>query len=215
MAVLIGCEESQTLTLALRTLGHEAYSCDIQECSGGHPEWHIQGDLLEVAKARVWDAIISFPPCTDISVSGARWFEVKRADGRQEESIRFFFDVWKISDVVENPIGVLNKPDYVRTHFPDLYVEMKAAGFPFTTPQIIQPYQFGHLESKATCLWRRPGFQELFPTDDQTEEFKKLPKSITHKIHRCPPGPDRGKIRSKTYSGIAKAMAEQWFGRVT
>jgi hypothetical protein len=212
--ILVACEESQAVTMALREQGHEAYSCDIQECSGGHPEWHIQGDAIKAIDDGEWDQVISFPPCTDISVSGARWFEAKRADGRQEASIRFFFEIWKRSDVVENPIGVLNKPDYVRKWFPELYEEMKAAGFPFDTPQIIQPYHHGHLESKATCLWLPTGLGELKKTDDRTEEFMKLPKSETHKVHRCPPGPERGKIRSRTYPGIAKAIATQWAGRM-
>ena len=212
MKILVACEESQAVTIELRKLGHEAFSCDVQECSGGHPEWHIMDDAIKVIDHGDWDMVISFPPCTDISVSGARWFKAKREDGSQEASIRFFFEMWKRSDVVENPIVVLNKPDYVLRWFHGLYEEMKAASFPFDTPQIIQPYHHGHLESKATCLWLRNGLPELKKTDDRTEEFEKLPKSETHKVHRCPPGPDRGKIRSKTYSGIAKAMAEQWAG---
>ena len=211
MKILVACEESQAVTIELRKLGHEAFSCDLQECSGGYPEWHILGDAIKTIDEGEWDRVIAFPPCTDISVSGARWFEAKRENGSQEASIRFFFEIWKRSDVVENPIGVLNKPDYVATWFPDLYNDMIEAGFPFATNQIIQPYHYGHLESKATCLWLPTGLPCLAKTDDVEREFRMLPKSETHKIHRCPPGPDRGKIRSKTYHGIAKAMAEQWF----
>lgn len=210
MKILVACEESQAVTIELRKLGHEAYSCDLQECSGGHPEWHIEGDAIKTIDDGDWDRIISFPPCTDISVSGARWFRDKRENGSQEKSIRFFFEIWKRSDVVENPICVLNKSGYVAKWFPDLYREMEDAGFPFATPQIIQPYHFGHLESKATCLWTPTGLPRLMGTENVEEEFKKLPKSATYKVHRCPPGPDRGKIRSKTYSGIAKAMATQY-----
>lgn len=212
MRILVACEESQAVTIELRKLGHEAYSCDIQECSGGHPEWHIQADALDVADRESWDLIISFQPCTDISVSGARWFKNKRGDGAQEASIRFFFEMWKRSNCSENPIGILNKPDYTKKWFPALYEEMIAAGFPFKQTQIIQPYHHGHTETKATCLWLR-GLPKLKKSNDVEEEFRRLPKSKTHKVHRCPPGPNRSKIRSLTYQGIAKAMAEQWAGK--
>lgn len=92
MRVLVACEESQEVCKAFRAHGHEAYSCDIQECSGGHPEWHLQVDVLEILKMR-WDLIIAHPPCTDLSVSGARWFAQKRADGRQQRSIDFFYEI--------------------------------------------------------------------------------------------------------------------------
>jgi hypothetical protein len=203
MNILVGCEESQAVTIELRKRGHEAYSCDLQPCSGNHPEWHIVGDIFDVEKSSGWDSVISFPPCTDLTVSGARWFEAKRADGRQEASIRFFFDVWKISDAVENPIGILNRPDYVAKWFPDLYDEMIEAGFPFKPSQIIQPWQFGHGETKATCLWLN-GLPELSPTD--------IVSGREQRIWRLPPTEDRAKLRSKTFEGIAKAMADQWFG---
>jgi len=209
-SVLVACEESQAVTVELRNKGYNAFSCDLVVCSGNHPEWHIVGDALSVADSYQWDYILSFQPCTDITVSGARWFETKRKDGRQEASIRFFFEMWKRSNCSENPIGILNTPEYVRKWFPELYKEMFSAGFPFAPSQIIQPYHHGHLESKATCLWLR-GLPLLEKSDDLTDEFKKLPKSVTHKVHRCPPGPDRSVIRSRTYPGIAKAMASQWF----
>lgn len=146
MRVLVACEESQAVTVEMRRLGHEAYSCDIQECSGGHPEWHLKVDALELLKMK-WDMLIAFPPCTDLCVSGAKWFAVKRADGRQQRSIEFFMrfaqaDCPRIA--IENPVGIMSseyrKPD-----------------------QIIQPWQFGHGETKATCLWLK-GLPKLMPT---------------------------------------------------
>ena len=203
MRILVACEESQAVTIQLRKRGHEAYSCDLQDCSGGHPEWHKKGDALEIADGEYWDKIISFQPCTDITVSGARWFAEKRADGRQEASIRFFFEMWKRSNCSENPVGILNKPDYVTEHFPELYLEMFSAGFPFRPTQIIQPWQFGHGETKATCLWLK-GLPKLEPTE--------IVDGREQRIWKLPPTEDRAKLRSKTFQGIAKAMAEQWFG---
>lgn len=108
MNFLLLCEESQAVANKLRELGHDAYSCDLLPCSGGHPEYHFEMDAFEAAKIGHWDRIISFPPCTDLTVSGARWFEGKRLNGSQEKAIRFFFEIWKISDGVENPIGIMN-----------------------------------------------------------------------------------------------------------
>jgi hypothetical protein len=192
MKILVGCEESQAVCIELRKLGHEAYSCDILDCSGGHPEWHIKGDVLEQLD-KGWDMMIAFPPCTHLAVSGAAWFEQKRKDGRQQEGIDFFMamvnaPIEKIA--IENPIGIMStvyrKPD-----------------------QIIQPYQFGHTESKATCLWLKnlPLLQE---TDNVKELWKTLPKNQAQRLHYLPPGPDRAKLRSKTFPGIAKQMAKQW-----
>ena len=184
MKVLIACEESQAVTIEFRKLGHEAYSCDILPCSGGHPEWHIQGDVIPQLN-KEWDMIIAFPPCTHLAVSGARWFPEKRKDGRQEKAIDFFMkfmihDCKKIA--VENPIGIMStlcrKPD-----------------------QIIQPWQFGHGETKATCLWLR-GLPKLKPTNIVTGR--------ENRIWKMAPSKDRAKLRSKTFPGIAKAMAEQW-----
>jgi len=201
--ILVACEESQAVTKELRKLGHEAYSCDLIECSGENPEWHIIGDAIEVSDREKWDYIISFQPCTDITVSGARWFEEKRKSGDQENSIRFFFEMWKRSNASENPIGILNKPGYVKQWFPELYEEMKQYGFPFKPTQIIQPWQFGHGETKATCLWIK-GLPKLEPTD--------IVEGREQRIWKLPPSKDRAKLRSKTYEGIAKAMADQWFG---
>ena len=111
MKILVACEESQAVTIELRKLGHEAYSCDIQECSGGHPEWHLQQDIFEVIE-QGWDMMIAFPPCTHLAVSGAAHFEKKRADGRQHQGIDFFMkivnaDIPRIA--VENPVGIMSK----------------------------------------------------------------------------------------------------------
>lgn len=186
MRVLVACEESQEVCKAFRALGHEAYSCDIEPCSGGKPEWHLQVDALELLKMR-WDMILAFPPCTDLAVSGAKWFAEKQADGRQQRAIDFFLrfanaDCPKIA--IENPVGIMStvwrKPD-----------------------QIVQPWMFGHGETKTTCLWLK-GLPLLTPTD--------IVDGREQRVWKMPPRPDRAKLRSKTYPGIAKAMASQWSG---
>ena len=204
MKILVACEESQAVTIELRRLGHEAYSCDIQECSGGHPEWHIKGDVLPLlngdcefntmdadhhAISGRWDMIIAFPPCTDLAVSGARYFAEKIADGRQQASIDFFMAFANASCeriAIENPIGIMSR----KWRKPD---------------QIIQPWQFGHGETKATCLWLR-GLPPLAPTD--------IVDGRDQRVWKMPPSADRAKLRSKTFPGIARAMAEQWAGPV-
>lgn len=194
MRVLVACEESQEVCKAFRELGHEAYSCDIEPCSGGRPEWHLQCDALELIKMR-WDLIIAHPPCTDLAVSGAKWFAEKRADGRQQAAIEFFMrfinaDCEHIA--VENPVSIMStqyrKPD-----------------------QIIQPWMFGHPEKKSTCLWLK-GLPLLIPTNDVSEYMKTLPKNQQNRLYHLPPSPDRAKLRSKTFPGIAQAMAQQWGG---
>lgn len=193
MAVLVACEESQAVTIALRKRGIEAYSCDIEPCSGNHPKWHIRHDVRDVL-AREWDAVIAFPPCTHLASSGARWFKQKQQDGRQQQGIDLFMACVGASVprvAVENPVGIMStqyrKPD-----------------------QIIQPWQFGHPETKATCLWLK-GFPLLVETDNVKHEMMKLSTAERNRIHYMPPSPERSKLRSKTYSGIARAMAEQWF----
>lgn len=186
MKILVACEESQAVTIRMRKKGHEAYSCDILQCSGGHPEWHlICEDIDEYLYHPMWDMIIAFPPCTDLAVSGARWFKEKIADGRQKRSIDFFmrFAKHKCKKIaIENPIGIMStlwrKPD-----------------------QIIQPWQFGHGETKATCLWLK-GLPMLEPTN--------IVEGREQKIWKMPPSQDRAKLRSKTFLGIAQAMADQW-----
>lgn len=199
--ILIACEESQTVCKAFREKGIESYSCDLLECSGGHPEWHLQMDIFDAYKLKEWSLVISFQPCTDLAVSGAKHFWYKRQDGRQEKSIRFFFEVWKISNCSENPIGIMNGGEYIKKWFPDLYSEMVDYGFPFMPDQIIQPWQFGHGETKATCLWLK-NLPKLKPTN--------IVEGREQRIWKLPPSENRAKIRSKTFPGIATAMAEQW-----
>lgn len=217
MRVLVACEESQAVCKAFREKGHEAYSCDIQECSGGHPEWHIQQSVSPLINGRCkfttcdgvehqvdgkWDMIIAHPPCTYLTVSGNRWFDVvkygydaqKRWDDRCV-AICFFLsfayaDCERI--VIENPIGCMSR----------LYRKPN---------QIIQPFQFGHPYTKQTCLWIK-GLPELKPTNV-------LERPSEGWVNQCftPEGRYGGfknfntqKERSKTFPGIAKAMAEQW-----
>lgn len=185
LRVLIACEESQAVCIAFRERGHEAYSCDLLPCSGGHPEWHYQEDVFLIILKYHWDMMIGFPPCTDLAVSGAKWFVEKRKDGRQQKAIDFFINLY-MADIpkvaIENPIGIMStifrKPD-----------------------QIIQPWQFGHGETKATCIWQR-GLGLLKPTN--------IVEGREQRIWKMAPGPDRAKERSKTFPGIAKAMAQQW-----
>lgn len=195
--VLIACEESQAVTKEMREIGIEAYSCDVLPCSGGHPEWHIQGDVTPLLD-REWDMIIAFPPCTHLAVSGAAWFEQKRKDGRQQQGIDFFmlFANAKSDRVaIENPVGIMStvwrKPD-----------------------QIIQPYEYGDPYSKKTCLWLK-NLPLLSPTNivDRGEYVKyasgrSMPKWYAD-AYRLP-AKERAALRSKTFIGIAKAMASQW-----
>lgn len=190
--VLVACEESQAVTIELRAAGIEAYSCDLVECSGGHPEWHLQTDALTVLEDG-WDMLIAFPPCTHLAVSGARWFAEKRAAGLQQEAAAFFMAFAECSAprvAIENPVGVMStlyrKPD-----------------------QVIQPYQFGHTETKATCLWLK-NLPRLRPTLNLREQTMRLPVAERARIHYMPPSVDRAALRSKTYAGIARAMARQW-----
>ncbi len=203
MKVLIACEESQTVCKAFRAKGHEAYSCDIQECSGGHPEWHIKGDVLPLLKEK-WDLIIAHPPCQFLTNTGnpylnvEKWGEkaIQRAKDR-EAAFEFFMkfanaDCDKIC--IENPIG------YPNTHFrkPD---------------QIIQPWQFGHPFTKATCLWLK-GLEPLKPTVAEKPEncksyawetmIDERGKTISWNSELS------RKLRSKTFDGIATAMANAW-----
>ncbi len=193
MKILVAFEESQAVTIELRKLGYEAYSCDLLDCSGGHPEWHIKCDAIEELYSYKYDIAICFPPCTHLAVSGGAHFKKKRADGRQQQGIDLFMKVIKspIDKIcVENPIGIMSeiyrKPD-----------------------QIIQPYQYGHAESKATCLWLK-NLNKLEETNNVKVKWRLLPKNIAQRLHYLPPTPDRSKLRSKTYPGIAKAMAYQF-----
>jgi len=182
MRVLIACEYSGRVRDAFTALGHEAMSCDLLPTDS--PGYHYQGDIRDVLNYP-WDIMIAHPPCTDLSVSGARHFEAKRLDGRQQASVSFFMmlakvDIPKIA--IENPICIMSslwrKPD-----------------------QVIQPWQFGHGETKATCLWLK-GIPLLRPTN--------IVDGRDDRIHKMPPSEDRWKLRSLTYQGIADAMANQW-----
>lgn len=220
MKVLIACEESQRECCAFRELGHEAYSCDIREPSGGHPEWHILGDALRAieggeivtmdGKAHYigkWDLLIAHPPCTYLTVTGNRWFNIvrygekaiKRAKDR-EEAIEFFMgfanaDCDRIC--IENPVGIMS----TRWRKAD---------------QIIQPWMFGDAAEKKTCLWLK-GLSPLIHTNVVTppkrKEFKsgKTMPAWYADAWRLPAA-ERSRIRSQTFTGVAKAMAEQWGG---
>lgn len=222
MRILVACEESQAVTIEMRKLGHEAYSCDIIECSGGHPEWHIMQDVLPLLGGECefmsmdgqthtiedkWDMIIAFPPCTYLTVTGNRWFNVDRYGEKaiqrhkyREEAIKFFMafanaDCSRIA--IENPVGIMSsewrKPN-----------------------QIINPYEFGDPYEKKTCLWLK-GLPELKPTNivevpprKRFDSGKSMPSWYAEAWHL--PKDERAKLRSKTFPGIAKAMAAQWAG---
>lgn len=211
MKVLVACEESQRVCIAFRERGHEAYSCDIQECSGGHPEWHIQDDVLKHLDE--WDMIIAFPPCTHLAVSGARHFETKRYDGRQRSGIEFFchFLSAKCEKIaIENPIGIISGK-YIGEYFPDL---AEKYSLPRKPTQIIQPWMFGDPVEKKTCLWLY-NLKPLAPTNivKPPERIKFASGKTMGKFFAESwklPSYERSKLRSKTFPGIAKAMAEQW-----
>ena len=220
MKVLVACEESQAVCKAFREKGHEAYSCDIIECSGGHPEWHIKGDVFPLLNGNCrfqtmdgtrrtlwteWDLIIAHPPCTYLTVTGNRWFNVERYGEKalkriadREEAIQFFLKIANANCekiAIENPVGIIStawrKPD-----------------------QIIQPYMFGDAAEKKTCLWLK-GLDLLKPTNEvkppERKRFasgKTMPEWYANAWHL--PKEERARLRSKTFDGIARAMAEQW-----
>ena len=234
MKILVACEESQAVTIELRRLGHEAYSCDIIECSGGHPEWHIKQDVLRVMNPEYydgrfgitpsisfytadgdyhqfdgkWDMILAFPPCTHLSSSG-QWAYAKgfKDTSLREDAVKFFMafaeaDCPRIA--IENPIGIMS----TRWRKPD---------------QIIQPWQFGHMAEKSTCLWLK-GLPKLQPdttekpeleyfewTDARTGKKKRMQRWM-YDIRCISDRTKRAAIASKTFPGVAKAMAEQWAG---
>ena len=241
MRVLVACEESQRVCMAFRERGHEAYSCDIIEPSGGHPEWHIQGDvtaILNPDKGKAfgqlgavtifrtmngiehvvqgkWDLIVAFPPCTHLAVSGARHFEKKRADGRQREGIELFCKILNANCdkiCVENPVNIISG-DYVKRWFPELVEEY---GLPISPTQTIQPYEYGHPSRKKTCLWLK-GLPTLVPTKIVEPKIKeyicKNGKIARFSDDYGSGNKTAGTRRSKTYEGIAQAMAEQWGGK--
>ncbi len=203
LKVLVACEESQTVCIAYRNRGYEAFSCDIQDCSGGHPEWHFKEDVFNVINREHWDLMVAHPPCTYLTVTGNKWFKPEFADRfptrlkDREDAIVFFrrladAPIEKIA--IENPVGIMS----TRWRKPDQY---------------IQPYQFGDYERKKTGLWLK-NLPSLTPTNIVE------PKLYTYKdgrtdgmwhyetMHLSPE--ERTRIRSKTFQGIANAMAEQW-----
>ena len=202
--ILVACEESQAVTIELRKLGHEAFSCDLLPCSGGFPDWHLQEDVFSVISSRSWDMMIAFPPCTDLAVSGARHFERKRKDGSQQKSIEFFLKLVNApipQIAIENPIGIMSK-NYRK---PD---------------QIIQPYLFGDKAQKSTCLWLK-NLPKLTPTDivekgeffeftSKKGEKKRMPMWYYKALSEAKTPEQRRTLRSKTFKGIAEAMAIQW-----
>ena len=217
MKVLVACEESQRVCSAFRARGHEAYSCDIIEPSGGHPEWHIKADVLPILNGNCdfttqdgashhiegrWDLIIAHPPCTYLTVTGNRWFNVEKYGDKareriklREEAVEFFMafanaDCDKIA--IENPVGVIS----TRWRKPD---------------QIVQPYFFGDPFEKRTCLWLK-GLPKLKKTNEVTPPERSKYKSgctMPTWYANLPPA-TRAKERSKTFPGFAEAMAEQW-----
>lgn len=231
MKILVACEESQTVTKALRSLGHQAYSCDLLHCSGGHPEWHFQQDVFKIIDQRggklqngkyyrskkVWDLMIAHPPCTFLAVSGARWYyhpddnklpvKSRRPHPRfpnrafdREEALSFFIKLCEapINKIaVENPVGIVS----TRYRKPD---------------QTVHPWMFGDEASKATCLWLK-NLPLLEPTDivGKGERVvlssgKSLPKWYSDALTQSKTSAERRTMRSKTFEGMAKAMAEQW-----
>lgn len=191
LKVLIGCEESQAVCKEFRALGHEAFSCDLLPCSGGYPEWHLQMDVFEAIKLKEWDLAIFHPPCQYMAVSGARWMYNKDGTINQERKknqddaldfVRRLMNCGIPHIAIENPISVIS----TKIRKPD---------------QIIHPWMFGHGERKATSLWLKD-LPLLEPTD--------IVEGREQRIWKLPPSADRAKLRSKTFSGIAKAMAKQY-----
>lgn len=185
MKILVACEYSGRVREAFRAFGHEAWSCDLYEDAEDGSPWHRKIDAIELAynQANEWDLMIAHPPCTHLAVSGSRWFKDKvlqQADAL--DFVRRLMNAPIPRIAIENPISVISS----KIRKPD---------------QIIQPWQFGHGETKATCLWLK-GLPKLTPTN--------VVDGREAKVHRMPPGPDRWKNRSRTYQGIADAMALQW-----
>ncbi len=185
MRVLVACEYSGRVREAFRARGHDAWSCDIEQQAEDGSRFHVIADAVALAYEQPWDLMIAHPPCTHLAVSGSRWFPEKRESGEQQAAIDLFLafarsPVPRIA--IENPVCIMSsvwrEPD-----------------------QIIQPWQYGHGETKATCLWLK-GLPHLVPTN--------IVSGRHPRVHLMPPSPDRWKERSRTYEGIAEAMASQW-----
>ena len=190
MRVLVACEYSGTVRDAFIARGHDAMSCDLLPTDAPGP--HYKGDVNDIL-GDGWDLLIAHPPCTHLAVSGAAWFPAKRLDGRQREGIDFFMAMVNAPVphiCVENPVCIMSS----------VYRE---------PDQIIHPWQFGHTEQKSTCLWLK-GLRSLRPTSIVYDQMMDLPKNERERIHYLPPSPERWKLRSKTFQGIADAMADQW-----
>lgn len=184
MRVLVACEYSGTVRRAFSALGHDAWSADFEPAEDNSPN-HYQGDCFDLINAQHWDLMIAHPPCTHLAVSGARHFSAKKASGVQDEALKFvarLLDCSIARIALENPVGIISS----KIRKPD---------------QIIQPWQFGHGETKATCLWLK-NLPKLQPTN--------IVDGRENRIHRMPPSPTRWKERSRTYQGIAAAFAAQW-----
>lgn len=200
MRVLVACEYSGRVRDAFLDRGHHAMSCDLLPTDSERPgAMHYHGDVRDVLAAdhdgRPWDLLIAHPPCTDLAVSGARHFAAKKADGRQQAAldfVRLLLDAPVPRIAVENPVSIISS--HIR---------------PAT--QYVQPWQFGHPETKKTGLWLT-NLPPLIPTNDVSAEMANLSLAERHRVHRMPPGPDRWKERSRTFHGIAQAMADQWGG---
>lgn len=201
---IVGCEASQAVTKALRARGVEAFSCDLLSCYGGHPEWHFQEDIFEVLKRERFDLGIFHPPCTYLTVSASGWLkdQPERKSGtlvgvaRREAQAEALDFVRRLMGLPIPLIGIENPISVISTHIrkPD---------------QIIQPWMFGHMEQKQTCLWLK-GLPKLKPTNNVYAEMMKLPKKERERIHHLPNTKDRWQIRSETFAGIAEAMSQQW-----
>jgi len=211
LKVLVACEESQAITKEFRNMGHDAYSCDLLPCSGGHPEWHYQEDVFEVIKKQEWDIMIAHPPCTYLAVSGARWMYNKDGSVNEErlqnqndalDFVKRLMDAPIKSIAIENPISVISsqirKPD-----------------------QIVHPYHFGDKASKSTCLWlknlpklehtevvEKGEFKEWI--DKKSGKLKKQAKWYYDALITAKSSAERRTLRSKTFKGMAEAIADQW-----
>ena len=195
MRVLVACEYSGKVREAFRKLGHDAVSCDLLPSDDDSPH-HVTGDVSELLKEK-WDLLIAHPPCTYMTNSGVRWLHTEEGRWDKLDKAGEFFRLLLNSDIpriaVENPI-------------PHKYA-VERIGRKYD--QLIQPYQFGHPERKATCLWLK-GLPPLKHTNNVKAEMEALPKNVAQRLHYLPPSADRWKIRSETYQGIADAMAQQW-----
>jgi site-specific DNA-cytosine methylase len=184
MKVLVACEFSGVVRRAFRERGHDAWSCDLLPAEDDSPH-HYQANVIPILRNEMWDLMIAHPPCTHLAVSGARWFKDKQQE--QRDALTFVWRLW-LADIpricIENPVSIIST-----------YIAKPT--------QIIQPWQFGHGETKATCLWLR-NLPKLQPTN--------VVDGRATRVHRMPPGPNRWKERSRTFEGIAAAMADQWGG---